>query len=264
MPASAVNSPSRRGYDMNEDKLRRALVANCLELERLHINQGTAGNLSVRCGDCMLITPTGVPYDKMTAPMIARMPIETDYGVWFGPLAPSSEWRMHLNIMRARPDVGAIIHTHAVYATTLSLLHQPIPAAHYMVAAFGGTNVRCTEYAPFGTKELSDLAIDGLADRHGVLLGQHGMLVTGRDLPEALWRAVELETLAKMYVLALGIGRPYVLPDDEVSRIVERFKFYGYHPRKTKISAPANVWNPRKPHTERLPAKPKRKPRERP
>jgi L-fuculose-phosphate aldolase len=222
---------------MNEPELRQALVENCLELERLNVNQGMAGNLSARSGEWMLITPTGVPYDKMTASMIPRMPIETDYGAWFGRSAPSSEWRMHLDILRARRDVGAIIHTHAVYATTLSLLHKSIPAVHYMIAAFGGATVRCTKYAPFGTKELSDLAIDGLAGRHGVLLGQHGMLVTGRDLPEALWRAVELEALAKMYVLALAIGRPCILPDDEVLRIVERFKFYGYNPEKKENSA---------------------------
>ncbi|MGH6676366.1 MAG: class II aldolase/adducin family protein [Xanthobacteraceae bacterium] len=246
---------------MNEDALRRALVENCLELERLRINQGMAGNLSARCGEWMLITPTGVPYDKMTAAMVARMPIEKDYGAWFGPLAPSSEWRMHLDIMRARHDVGAIIHTHAVYATTLSLLHKPIPAVHYMIAAFGGPTVRCTNYAPFGTKELSDLAIEGLADRHGVLLGQHGMLATGGDIREALWRAVELETLAKMYVLALGVGRPYILPDDEVMRTVERFKFYGYHPEKTKVPAPARAVasEPRKERARSQNAKAKRK-----
>ncbi len=216
---------------MSEKELRQALVERCLELERLNINQGMAGNLSVRSGQSMLITPTGVAYDKMIGAMIARMPVETDYGAWSGPLAPSSEWRMHLDIMRARPDVGAIIHTHAIYATSLSLLHRPIPAVHYMIAAFGGPTIRCTKYAPFGTKELSDLAIEGLAERHGVLLGQHGMLTTGGDLDEAIWRAVELETLAKMYVLALGVGRPYVLPDAEVMRTVERFKFYGYQPK---------------------------------
>ncbi|MFZ0559803.1 MAG: class II aldolase/adducin family protein [Methylovirgula sp.] len=248
---------------MNEDALRRALVENCLELERLQINQGTAGNLSARCGEWMLITPTGVPYDKMTAAMIARMPIEIDYGAWFGPRAPSSEWRMHLDILRARHDVGAIIHTHAVYATALSLLHKPIPAVHYMIAAFGAPTVRCTKYAPFGTKELSDLAIDGLANRQGVLLGQHGMLATGRDLREALWRAVELETLAKMYVLALGIGRPHILPDDEIMRTVERFKSYGYRPGKTKVPAQAKVLasKPRKERAPRQTAKAKRKPR---
>src|SRR5579883_3302583 len=213
---------------MSEKELRQALVENCRALEKLNINQGMAGNLSARSGAFMLITPTGVPYDKMTA----GMPIEVDYGSWTGPLAPSSEWRMHLDIMRARPDVGAVVHTHAVHATTLSILHKPIPAIHYMIAAFGGPTVRCTDYAPYGTKELSELAIEGLADRDGVLLGQHGMLATGRDLPRAMWRAVELETLARMYILALGIGQPMVLPDDEVMRTVERFKFYGYQPKK--------------------------------
>jgi L-fuculose-phosphate aldolase len=228
---------------MNEKELRQALVEKCLELERLNVNQGMAGNLSARSGQAMLITPTSVPYDKMTGAMIARMPIETDYGAWSGPLAPSSEWRMHLDIMRARPDVGAIIHTHALYATTLSLLHRPIPAVHYMIAAFGGSTIRCTKYASFGTKELSDLAIEGLAERQGVLLGQHGMLATGGDLNEAMWRTVELETLAKMYVLALGIGHPYVLPDAEVMRTVERFKFYGYQPKTATAPQPpvANI-----------------------
>lgn len=222
---------------MNEQGLREALVEKCLELERLNVNQGVAGNLSARSGQSMLITPTGVPYHQMTPPMIALMPIATDYGAWSGPLAPSSEWRMHLDIMRARPEIGAVIHTHAVHATTLSTLYKPIPAVHYMIAAFGGPTIRCTKYAPFGTKELSDLAIEGLADRYGVLLGQHGMLAIGRDLDEAMWRAVELETLAKMYILALGIGRPHLLPDEEVARIVERFKFYGYKP-KSRVAPP--------------------------
>lgn len=211
-----------------ESELRNALIEHCLELVRLNMNQGTAGNLSARCGDVMLITPSAVPYKEMTPAMIARMPIATDYGAWTGPLPPSSEWRMHLDILRARRDVGAVVHTHALYATTLAVLGKAIPAVHYMIAAFGGPSIRCTDYAPFGTQELSDLAIAGLEDRHGVLLGQHGMIATGRDLREAMWRAVELETLAKLYVLALGIGRPLILSDQEVMRTVERFKFYGY------------------------------------
>jgi L-fuculose-phosphate aldolase len=226
---------------MNEKELRGVLIKKCLELERLNINQGMAGNISARSGEAMLITPSGISYDKITPAMIARMPIATDYGAWSGPRAPSSEWRMHLDIMRARPEVGAVIHTHAPYATTLSLLHKPIPAAHYMIAAFGGPTIRCTKYAPFGTKELSDLVIEGLAYRHGVLLGQHGMLVTGRGLGEAMWRAVELETLAKIYVLALSIGRPTILSDAEVMRTVARFKFYGYQPEKAGVAKQGKI-----------------------
>lgn len=222
---------------MNETQLRSALVENCLTLERLGVNQGTAGNLSVRCGKALLITPSGVPYDQLTPKMIAKMPIQGDYGAWKGPLPPSSEWRFHLDIMRAKPEVGAVIHTHALHATTLSLLHKPIPAVHYMIAAFGGPTIRCTKYAPFGTKELSDVVIEGLIDRQGVLLGQHGMIVTGASLGEALWRAVELETLAKMYLLALSVGQPFILPDDEIARTVEKFKNYGYQPEKLAAMA---------------------------
>jgi L-fuculose-phosphate aldolase len=213
---------------MTESDLRQALVESCRELERLQINQGTSGNLSVRFDDAMLITPSGIPYDRLRPEMIALMPLASNGGSWRGPQKPSSEWRMHLDILRARPDDGAIVHTHSVYATALAMLREEIPAAHYMIAAFGGSNVRCTAYAPYGTQELSDLVVEGLRDRHGVLLGQHGMVVTGRDLGQAMWRAVELETLAKMYALARSIGRPHILPDEEIALTVERFKSYGY------------------------------------
>jgi L-fuculose-phosphate aldolase len=224
---------------MDETQMREALVENCRALERLNVNQGTSGNLSVRCGKAMLITPSAVPYDRLTPQMIARMPIRGDYGGWSGPLPPSSEWRIHLDILRAKPEVGAVIHTHALHATTLSLLHKPIPAVHYMIAAFGGPTIRCMKYAPFGTKDLSDAVLEGLHDRHGVLLGQHGMVVTGHDLGQALWRAVELETLAKMYLLALSVGQPFILPDDEIVRTVEKFKSYGYQPAKPVETAKA-------------------------
>ncbi|WP_297299263.1 class II aldolase/adducin family protein [uncultured Methylovirgula sp.] len=213
---------------MIETKLRKALVDSCLELERLQINRGTSGNLSVRLDDSMLITPSGIPYDRLTPDMLASMSLATKDGSSTGPHRPSSEWRMHRDILRARPDDGAVIHTHSIYATALSMLREEIPAAHYMIAAFGGSNVRCTPYAPYGTQELSDLVVEGLRDRHGVLLGQHGMLVTGRDLGQAMWRAVELETLAKMYVIARSIGQPHILPDEEIALTVERFKSYGY------------------------------------
>lgn len=213
---------------MSETKLRHALVDACRELERLNLNQGTAGNLSVRIGDAMLITPSGLPYDRLKPGMIARMPIGQNDGAWSGPHKPSSEWRMHLDILRARPHDGAVVHTHSVYATALAMLGEDIPAAHYMIAAFGGPNIRCTAYAPYGTQALSDLAVEGLRERHGVLLGQHGMIVTGRELGEALWRAVELETLAKMYVIARSIGQPRILPDAEIALTVEQFKSYGY------------------------------------
>ena len=119
------------------------------------------------------------------------------------------------------------VHTHATYATALSMLRREIPAAHYMIAAFGGPTIRCTDYAPYGTQALSELVVEGLRDRNGVLLGNHGMIVIGRDLDEAMWRAVELETLAKQFTIASLVGDPVILPDDEIMRTVERFSGYG-------------------------------------
>jgi L-fuculose-phosphate aldolase len=212
---------------MNEKDLRAAIVAQCQAMNAAGLNQGTAGNISARVDDAMLITPSAIPYDMMRPAMLARMPLGGDYGAWSGPRPPSTEWRFHLDIMRARPDVGAIVHCHPVHATALSMLHKPIPAAHYMIAAFGGPTVRCTAYAPYGTRELSELAVAGLEARNGVLLGNHGMIVVGETLTQAMWRASELETLARMYILALTIGEPIILADDEIMRTVERFKTYG-------------------------------------
>ncbi|HWG06427.1 MAG TPA: class II aldolase/adducin family protein [Beijerinckiaceae bacterium] len=212
---------------MHEHDLRLAIIEHARAMNRLGINQGTSGNLSARCGDAMLITPSGTAYAAMRPESIALMPLAGADGEWSGPLRPSSEWRFHRDILRERDDIGAIVHTHAPYATALAMLRKPIPAAHYMIAAFGGPTLRCTDYAPFGTQELSDLAVAGLRDRHGVLLGSHGMIATGTDLEQAMWRAVELEALAKMYHRALLVGTPAILADEEVAVLVERFKSYG-------------------------------------
>jgi L-fuculose-phosphate aldolase len=215
---------------MKEKDLRVAIIAQCRAMNASGLNQGTAGNISGRLGDAMLITPSAIPYSDMQPEMLATMPLGGEYGAWSGRYKPSTEWRFHLDIMRARPDIGAIVHCHPTYATALSMLHKPILAAHYMIALFGGPTIRCTPYAPYGTKELAEAAVAGLEGRNAVLLGNHGMIATGADLSETMWRAGELETLAKMYYLAISAGRPVVLSDDEVMRIVERFKTYGRGP----------------------------------
>ncbi|MDB5594352.1 MAG: class aldolase [Hyphomicrobiales bacterium] len=209
------------------DEIRSAIVAACLEMNRTGLNQGTSGNISVRLGESMLVTPTATPYARLTPGMIASMTIDAEDGAWQGPRAPSSEWRFHRDILRARPDIGAIVHCHATYATVLSMLRLNIPAAHYMIAAFGGPEIQCTDYAPYGTSELSALAVAGLGRNHGVLLGSHGMIATGCDLDEAMWRAVELETLARTYYLSRAIGQPVILPAEEIARLTERFANYG-------------------------------------
>jgi len=210
-----------------ETSLRKALVAASRELVRRGLNEGTAGNISVRSDGGMLITPSGIPPEQTTPEMIAAMALESQ-GHARGSKAPSSEWRLHRDILVHRCDVGAVVHTHSTYATVLACQHRSIPALHYMIAAFGVPVIRCTPYVPFGTQALSDLIIDHLGQGHGVLLGNHGMVATGVDLDQAMWRAAELESLAKMYVLAtLGGGTPVILSDDEIARTIERFAGYG-------------------------------------
>jgi len=216
-----------------ETKLRQAIVEQCRWMNASGLNQGTSGNISARLGDRMLITPSAVPYDKMTAAMIASMPLEGEYGAWEGPKKPSSEWRFHLDLMRARPEIGAIVHTHATYATTLAIARKPVPAVHYMIAAFGGSDIRVADYATFGTPELSENVLKAMEGRKGCLMANHGMLTAGDDLDRAMWLAVELETLARQYVTALQVGGPVILSDAEIAETAARFAGYGLAEKAT-------------------------------
>jgi L-fuculose-phosphate aldolase len=204
------------------------------------LNQGTSGNISARYKDKMLITPSATPYEAMKPEMIASMPISGEYGSWTGPLKPSTEWRFHLDIMRARPDVGSVVHTHSTFATVLAIARKPIPACHYMIAAFGGSDIRCAGYARYGTAELSELALSALEGRQGCLLANHGMIAVGPDLDKAMWLAVELETLARQYYLSLTLGAPHILSDQEIAETARGFSTYGLQ------SAKPGSANPRK------------------
>jgi L-fuculose-phosphate aldolase len=189
----------------------------------------------------MLITPSATPYDSMKPEMIAAMPLERDYGEWEGPLQPSTEWRFHLDITRARPDVGAIVHTHSTYATVLAIARKPIPACHYMMAAFGGSDIRCAGYARYGTKELSDHAIEALEGRNGCLLANHGMIALGANLDKAMWLAVELETIARQYYLSLALDSRVILTDDQIADTAKGFSTYGLQTPKPKARATAKA-----------------------
>lgn len=215
----------------DERALRAAIIEKCRWMNEAGLNQGTSGNISARFEDRMLITPSATPYDRMEPEMIAAMPLDRDDGAWSGPLRPSTEWRFHRDILRARPDVGAIVHTHSTYATVLAIHRKPIPACHYMIAAFGGTDIRCAGYACYGTQELSDLAVAALDGRNGCLLANHGMIAAGPHLDKAMWLAVELETLARQYYLALAIGAPVILSDQEIAEAARGFASYGLQDR---------------------------------
>jgi L-fuculose-phosphate aldolase len=209
--------------------LGRKIIETCRELERRGLNQGTSGNVSVRLGDDpadgFLITPTAMPYDVMQPEHMVHMGFD---GSRSGRHEPSSEWRFHLDIYRTRPEVRAVIHTHSGFSTALACLHKEIPAFHYMVALFGGNNIRCSEYATYGTQGLSYLLIKALVDRNAALMGNHGLVVIGPSLQRALALTVEAETLAMMYTRALQIGEPKILSDAEILRVREKFAKYGY------------------------------------
>jgi L-fuculose-phosphate aldolase len=205
---------------------RVAIIEAARAMNASGLNQGTSGNVSVRHRDTMLITPSATPYDRMTPDMIAAMPIDGERGAWSGPLKPSTEWPFHLDILRARPEIGAVVHAHSTYATVLAIARRPIPACHYMIAAFGGTDIRCASYARYGTKELSDLAVAALEDRTGCLLANHGMIAIGPTLEKAMWLAVELETIARQYYLSLPLG-PVILSDAEIAEVQASFAGYG-------------------------------------
>jgi L-fuculose-phosphate aldolase len=204
--------------------LRARVIATALAMNASGINRGTSGNVSARIDGGFLITPTGLAYRETTPEDIVEM---LEGGDALGPRVPSSEWRFHRDIYRARRDIGAIVHTHAPFATTLACLDRGIPPFHYMIAVAGGADIRCAPYATFGTQELSEGAVSALTDRNACLLSHHGMIATGRDLDAALALAIEVETLAEMYWRALQIGKPALLDDAEMARVLERFRHYG-------------------------------------
>lgn len=204
--------------------LREKMVDICRRMNSTGINQGTAGNLSVRTSDGFLITPSSLPYDSMTPDDLVEMDFD---GTYLG-RRPSSEWRFHRDILKCRADINVVLHCHSLYATTLACHHKTIPAFHYMVGVAGGTTVRCADYATFGTQALSDYALKALDGRLACLLGQHGQISLGKDLEQALWLAIEVETLSRMYVQVLTLGEPPILPDEEMARVLDQMKRMSY------------------------------------
>jgi L-fuculose-phosphate aldolase len=207
--------------------LRRSIIATARAMNERGLNQGTSGNLSVRLeGDegGILITPSGMPYDAMGPEDIVHLRMD---GTSQGHRSPSSEWRIHLEILRARPEVNAVLHAHSMFATSLSCARRDIPAFHYMVAVAGGANIPCAPYATFGSAELAINVLGSLAGRKACLLANHGMVALGATLAGALALAVEVETLAAMYSRALQIGAPVLLDDAEMARVLAQFRSYG-------------------------------------
>lgn len=155
-------------------------------------------------------------------------------GVPEGRLRPSSEWRFHCDIYRARPEVLSVVHTHPPYATAVATLRRDLPAFHYMIAAAGGSTIRCASYATFGTQELSDNVLSALQARTACLLANHGMIAIGDSPEAAAGLARHVEGLCEVYVHALRAGTPVILTELEMAEVLTRFGDYG-NPGRSRI-----------------------------
>ncbi|MFA6121867.1 MAG: class II aldolase/adducin family protein [Sideroxydans sp.] len=208
---------------MNEQQSREQLLATSRHMVELGLNRGTAGNASVRLGDGMLITPSALPVAEMKTDSMVRMDLE---GKVLQGGKPSSEWRFHRDIFVARPEIGAVLHMHSSFATTIACLGKDVPAVHYHIAIAGGDSIRCTPYTIFGEQNLSDLALEALHDRKACLLGNHGMIALGKDLADALSVAQEVEYLCEIYWRTLQAGTPQILTAQQMHAVKEKFVEY--------------------------------------
>jgi L-fuculose-phosphate aldolase len=206
--------------------LRRSIVETARRALSAGLTCGTSGNFSARGGSGVLITPSGIEWETMSPSDIVELDLS---GAVTGPRTkrlPSSEWRIHLDLYRTRPEVGAVAHLHPPWATTIACLRKDLPAVHYMIAVAGGATVRCAAYATFGSAELSAAVLAALEDRTACLLANHGLVAVGTDLAAAMWVAGEVEGVAELYWRSLCAGTPVILDEAEMARVRDRFKDY--------------------------------------
>lgn len=211
----------------DEQSLRRGIVDACLALNRQGLSRGTSGNVSVRLGEDMLISPTGVLYHELTPDMIVRVHMD---GSFDGKVLPSSEWRFHRDILLHRPEFNAVVHNHSPHATAMAVMGLDIPPIHYSIAAAGGPDIRCGRYATFGTPKLAENALVALADRRACLLEHHGVIAAGATLEKAYALAEIVEEMARLYILASALGTPRILSDADIAKVQERHLTYGQQP----------------------------------
>ena len=213
----------------DEAALRESAVVAVQRLDALGMNRGSTGNLSLRQGQGMLITPTGMGADELRAEdMVWRGWDGTLRGAW----EPSSEWHFHQAIYLARPTVNAVVHTHSVHAAALACLRRPLPSFHYMVAVAGGHDVPCVPYHLFGTEELSAAVAAAFADRDACLMANHGLVAAGATLARAMKVLQEIESLCEVYLKALAVGEPALLTRAQMDEVIDKFKAYGKAARR--------------------------------
>ena len=215
-------------------RLRDELVGTAKKMSALGLTPGMSGNVSVRSPNGFLVTPSGMPYGDLVPDDAVE--VRSDGTIRPGQKTPSTEWQLHRDILGARQDVQAIVHTHSLFCTSISTLRRPIPAIHYMVVLAGSDEIPCAEYATFGSAQLALNAVSALRGGSACLLANHGMVALGSNLANALRLAAEVETLAGQYWHAAQIGEPYILDGDELQKVRARFAEYGQSKPKTRRS----------------------------
>jgi L-fuculose-phosphate aldolase len=223
---------------LKHKRLRQQVIETCLAMNADGINQGTSGNVSVRTPEGFLITASGIPYAKMKPHHVVEMDLD---GGYHGDFLPSTEWRMHMDIFKARPEAQAIVHVHSIYATALAALRKEVPTFHYMIGVTGGVSLRVSDYAEFGTQALSDTMLKAMEGRTACLLANHGQICFGATLDKALWLAGEIEALCHQFWAASAVGKPVLLSDVEMTSVLKRFKTYGKQADDLKTTDVSNL-----------------------
>lgn len=202
---------------------QKKIIKSSKELVEKNLNVGTEGNISIRSGRGFYISPSAIHPNKIK---ITDIPYISFEGKQTGGKKPSSEWMMHLLIYRERSDIKAITHSHSIWSTSLSCLRKKIPSFHYMVAEFGGNDIKCSKYATFGTNLLAKNVLLALNKRKGCLMANHGQLTIGKSLEESILLCESLEKLSKQYFLCKLTGQLKLLNKKEMKKIIHLFRNY--------------------------------------
>ncbi|MRX51812.1 class II aldolase [Paracoccus sp. S-4012] len=196
-------------------------------LETMGLNHGSSGNISMRHGERILITPAGARAANLTAARIVAIDVEGEL-LDDAEAVPSTEWRIHTELYRDRPEIEAVVHSHADHCVALSCLQKPVPPFHYMIASFGGNSIPCAHYEPFGSDALAFAVVEAARGHMGCLMASHGMIALGRSLGQAGDLTVKLETLARQYILATKAGTPVLLTEEQLAEVHRRYRYYGH------------------------------------
>lgn len=212
---------------MDELAARAELVTQAQRLDQLGLNVNSSGNLSVRLAEDVLVTPSGIPADDMTADDLVLLDLDGE-PAHRGQRRPTSEWQLHTALYRRRPEVDAIVHTHSPEATAAAAVGVDVPAVHYVVARFGSASLRCARYSTYGTAELAAEVVDTLGDTGtACLMANHGAICVGSSLATATALALDVEWFCGVHRRAVAQGQPVVLSEAEIARVAQLFAGYG-------------------------------------